>query len=241
MSTPTKVFSTIAALFVAFVGSAQAQLQTYQTQTAYQGSAFTFYGNTLGQTFTNVSAVKSMTYNFFAGSGGATTAVSLTATFGEWNGSSFVSGTTVSFGTINIPASTSGWTTFTNSYGTFNTYAYEFDLAALSSSLTNATYGYLTDSSSTYALMLTDNTGGGNGLALGLTNTNAFAYGATNLNFNDWVFAQIVVAPGSQTLTPVPESGTIAAYATGLLVLGMVGYRVRQRRATAAIPTALAA
>jgi hypothetical protein len=39
----------------------------------------------------------------------------------------------------------------------------------------------------------------------------------------------------------VPESGTIAAYATGLLVLGMVGYRVRQRRATAAIPTAMAA
>lgn len=237
------LFIAASALALASVG--RAQLQTFETQSAYQGSTFTFTGGTLGQTFFNVSAVKSMTYNFFSGSGGATLATDLTATFGEWNGSGFVSGTTVSFGTITVPASSSGWTTLTNSFGTFNTYAYEFDLTTINSAFINDTFGYLTDSSKTYALMLTDTTGGSNNLALGLTNTNAFAFGATNFGFNDWTFAQIVVAPGNQQLVPVPESSTVAAVGSAALVAGLVGFRLRQRRtalqAQALAPEAAAA
>jgi len=239
MSTFSRFLPLVAATFFAFVGSASAQLQTYQTQTAYQGSVFTFSGSTLGETFANVSAVKSMTYNFFAGSGGSTTATNLTATFGEWSGGSFVGGTTVSFGTITIPASTSGWTTLTNGAGTFSTFAYTFDLTTLSSLSIDSTFGYLTDSSKTYALMLTDSTGGTN-LGLGLTNVDAFAYGATNYGFNDWVFAQIVVAPGNQQLVPVPESSTVASVVVGAMVLGLVGFRMNQRRRLDVAPVAVA-
>jgi hypothetical protein len=230
-----------AASALALSGVARAQLQTFETQSAYQGSTFTFFGGTLGQTFSNVSAVKSMTYNFFSGSGGTTSATNLQAVFGEWSGSAFVGGTTVSFGTINVPSSSSGWSTITNGFGTFNTYAYDFDLTSIGSPLVHSFFGYLTDSSKTYALMLTDLTGGANGLALGLTNSNAFAYGATNLGFNDWTFAQIVVAPGNQELVPVPESSTVAAIGSAVLVAGLVGFRLRQRRAAAQAPVAVVA
>jgi hypothetical protein len=237
-----KNLSAAVATLAAFAGSAFAQLQTFETQSEYQGSVFTFNapGSVLGETFANVSAVKSMTYNFFAGSGngGVSTASSLTAVFGEWNGSAFVSGTTVSFGTISIPASDSGsWSTLTNGFGSFNTFEYALDLTTVNSGLINPTFGYLTDFTKTYALMLT-NVSGSN-LGLGLTNTNAFAFGATNLGFNDWAFAQIVVAPGDQQLVPVPESSTVALAATGALVAGLVGFRIRQRRrAAATLPVA---
>jgi hypothetical protein len=240
----------IAALFVAFVGSAQAQLQTYETVSTWEGSGFTFSASgtnaTRGQVFSDVSAVKSMTYNFFTS--GVASATSLTATFGEWNTGSnaFVSGTTVSFGTISIPASTSGsWVPLATAYGVENevsTFAYNFDLATLSGALINETFGYLTDSSKSYALMLTNVTGSNTNLSLGLSNDDVFAFGfAKGFSDNDWAFAQIIVAPGNQTLVPIPESGTIAAFATGLLVLGMVGYRVRQRRTAVAAPVAITA
>ncbi len=239
-----KSFLKASALFtaslLAFSSVAKAQLQTYQTQTAYKGSAITFFGETLGETFFNVSAVKSMTYNFFKSTSGSSSATPISAIFGEWDASdpdapAFVAGTTVSFGTIIIPASTSGWTTITNSFGTYSTYAYQFDLATINSTLINSTFGYLTNSTRTYALMLTDQSSGNTGLALGLTNTNAFAYGSAGLDFptRDWTFAQIVVAPGNQQLVPVPESSTVAAVGSAVLVAGLVGFRLRQRRAAA--------
>ena len=219
----------------------RAQLQTYDTRPYYAGSAITFNANgTLGQTFTNVSAVKSMTYDFFAGTGGNNTPTTLSAVFGQWNGSSFVNGSTVSFGTINVPAQGgSGWTsTLTNGTNgnTYANFAYTFDLSTLSSGLIDSTYGYLTNPNNTYALMLTNTTVDNNnssiatGLALGLTNADVFAYGATNLGFNDWTFAQIVVAPGNQQLTPIPEPSTVAAIAGAVFVAGLVVLRLRQRQ-----------
>lgn len=229
----TSLLTTIAVAAIACT-SARAQLQTYDTRPFYAGSAITFNANgTLGETFTNVSAVKSMTYDFFAGTGGNSVDTQVTAIFGQWNGSSFINGTTVSFGTITIPAATSGqWApTLTNgpASNTYANFAYTFDLTTLSSSLINSTYGYLTDPTNTYALMLT-NTAGATGLALGLTNTDAFAFGATNLGFNDWTFAQIVVAPGSQNLTSTPEPATVAALCGLALVGGLVLLRMRQRQ-----------
>jgi Putative N-acetylmannosamine-6-phosphate epimerase len=234
MNSFAKVGLLFAASALAFSSVGRAQLQTYETQTAYQGSMFTFYGQPLGQTFTNVSAVAKMTYNFFAGAGGVDVDSQITAVFGEWSGGAFVDGTTVTFDPIVVPAVGSDWTTFTNSYGTFTTYAYEFDLTSFSNnSLIHSEFGYLTDASKTYALMLTPSVGSAVNLSLGLTNTNAFAYGATNIGFNDWVFAQIVVAPGHQDLVPVPESSTVAAMAAAALVAGLVGVRLRQRRSAA--------
>lgn len=241
MNISAKVGLLFAASALAFSSLGRAQLQTYQTQSAYRGSMTTFLseevGETMGQTFYNVSAVKSMTYNFFVGTGssGVSAATELEAVFGEWNGSSFVSGTTVSFGTIEVPASNSGqWTTLTNSGGTYTTFAYQFDLASLTSEFTHGTFGYLTNASKTYALMLTNTTGSETNLGLGVTNNNtAFAYGEGfdgSEYYRDWVFAQIVVAPGNQQLVPVPESSTVAAVASAALVAGLVGFRLRQRR-----------
>lgn len=244
MKAITKYLSIFAATSIAFVGSAFAQLVTYETQSTYQGSVFTFSASSSqGQTFTNVSAVASMTYNIFAGSGYSGASGSFSAVFGEWTGSAFVGGTTVDFGTINVPAVGPGWTTLTNSFSTYNTYEVTFDLTTLSStysSLIHETYGYLTSASNTYALMLTDLTGTNTGLGLGLTNTNSFAYGATSFGFNDWTFDQIVVAPGSQVLVPVPEAGTVASIIGGVFVAGLMGLRLRQKRRQATLAAAAA-
>lgn len=247
MKRTARLLTFFAATSLALVSSARAQLVTYETQTGYSGSALTFssFGGVVGQTFTNVSAVASMTYNFFAGSGNGnvSNATSLSAVFGEWNGSSFVGGTSVSFGTISVPASTdNSWTnnlSITN--GAYRNFSYAFDLTTLSGPLINATYGYLTDSSKTYALILTDQTGSTN-LALGGNFSGAFAYGAAYPlgGATDMVFSQIVVAPGNQPLVPVPEASTVASLATAALVAGLVIFRQRQRRVVAPAALSLA-
>lgn len=242
MKTYAKILVLLAASCLAFVSVSRAQPTTFTTQPAYSGSAFTFGASTtLGQTFSNVYSVSSMTYNFFIGAGGSTSSTNLTATFGQWNGSSFIAGTTVTFGTITIPPSSAWTASLTNSFNTYSTYQLTFDLtntgsnpiinSTLASPVTSgvtldSVYGYMTSPSSTYALLLT-NTGGASNLALGLTNTDAFAYGsASPLNFNDWTFAQIAV----QTSNPVPESSTVAAILGATLVAGLVIFRLRQQR-----------
>ncbi len=241
MRTFSKFLPLFAATLFAFVGSVSAQLQTYETQTNYGGSVTVFGASgptsIKGEVFTNVSSVASLTYNFFAGSGGGgvSSATSLSATFGEWNGTSLVGGTTVSFGTIVIPASTdSSWVSnlsITNA--PFKNYSRTFDFTTLSGALINTTYGYLTDSNKSYALMLT-NLSGSTNMGLGLNDADVFAFGYKSGTLpaagEDWVFSQIVVAPGSQTLVPVPESSTVASVVVGAMVFGLVGFRINQRR-----------
>ena len=227
----------LSAGMLALAGVAQAQLQTYQTQTIYNGGVVPFNTSaTMGQTFSNVSAVKSMTYNFFSGSGGVTGSTSLGAVFGEWNSStnSFITGTTVDFGTIVIPAT--GWTSIAGNGGPgspFPTYEYSFDLSTIQSAFTHSTFGYLTNSTKTYAMMLT-NQGATTGLGLGLTSSGSlFTYGVAfdgEDYYRDWTFAQIVVAPGNQTLVPIPESSTVATLGSAMLVAFLVNSRMRQRR-----------
>ncbi len=241
----SKLLILAAAVVAAFSPFAKAQLVTYETQTGYTGSSLTFstFGGTMGQTFSNVSAVASMTYNFFSGTGngGVSSATALTATFGEWTGSSFVGGTTINFGTINVPASTDPlWdSTLSITGASYKNFSYTFDLTSVSSSLINATYGYLTDSSKTYALLLVDQTGSTN-LALGGNFANNFTYGAAYPlgGSSDAVFSQIVVAPGSQQLVPVPEASTVAAIIGGSFAAALVGLRLRQRKQMIAAPLA---
>ncbi|MBX3736534.1 MAG: hypothetical protein KF715_07595 [Candidatus Didemnitutus sp.] len=216
------------------VGSASAQIQTFDTRPSYQGSVINFNGGTFGETFTGVYSVQTMTYNFFAG-GGTPGAVSLAATFGQWNGSNFVGGTTVSFGTIVIPASNAGgWSNLqNNTNGSYTSYSATFDFTTIVSPFVSATYGYITNPANTYALMLTDQTGGTN-LGLGFINTNPFAYGAAApFGINDWTFSQVVVSTSA-----IPEASTVASLAALVLVAGLVALRLRQRRALALAPVA---
>lgn len=237
----------VAAILFALLSPARAQVQTYNTQPFYSGSTTTFSaGVTLGQTFTNVLAVHSMTYNFFLGTGGATSAVNLTAVFGQWDSASasFIGGTTVDFGTIPIPAS-EDWTETLN--GVYPTFEYNFDLTNPDllveyPSLLDSVLGYETSASSVYALMLT-NEGAATNLALGQSNSpNAFTFGQAYQGggpgdyFRDWTFSQINVVPA-----PVPEASTVAALLGAAFIAGLVGLRLRQRRQLTALPAAPAA
>ncbi len=193
-----------------------------------------------------------MTYSFFAGSGGNSVDTQLEAVFGQWHNGSFVGGTTISFGTIVIPASTTPgeWQNVLTDYdgvthGSFLNYSQEFDLTSFSQSLpqlVDATYGYLTAPGLTYALMLTNTTGVNTGLGLGQTNTgNLFTFGAAwdgEGLYRDWTFAQISVVPEGYDLPPVPEASTVAAMIGAAFIAALVGLRIRQRRQLGALPAA---
>jgi hypothetical protein len=234
------------ALLFAVGATAQVQTSTVDTRPSYAGSAITFNSNgTLGEAFNNVSAIKSMTYDFFAGTGGNTSSTQLSAVFGQWNpGTGFVSGTTVSFGTITIPPANGGaWaSTLTNgpANNTYANFAYTFDLTSLSSNLVDPTYGYLTNPNSTYALLLT-NTGSADGLALGLTNVDAFssgyAYPTGFFDGSDWTFAQLVYVPGNVSLNSTPEPATVAAMC-GLALVGALAILRRRQRQLALVAAA---
>ena len=249
MKTPAKLLLVLAATSFALFGTARAQLQTYETQNGYFGSTFTFstFGGTMGETFTNVSSVASLTFNFFAGSGNGNVAnaTSLTTTFGEWNGTGFVSGSTVTFGTILVPASTdAAWANNLSITGqSFKNYSVLFDFTTLTSSLINSNYGYLTSASKTYAFLLTDLSGGTSNLALGANFSNTFQYGAGYPlgGTSDLVFSEIAVAPGNQQLVPTPEAGTVATLVAATLVAALVGFRLYQRRKLELVPAPVVA
>lgn len=219
-----------------------AQLQSFSTHAGYNNStnAFADFGGSLYQTFTNVSAVHSMTFNFFTSSG--TVGSTFSATFGEWTGSAFQAGTTVTFSNFTVSPSTS-WGA-PQSIGNFNgiSFTQSFNFTSLASPLIDSHYGYVTDSTKTYAMLLTDQ-GGSTTLSLGVNNSNSgnpFAYGTTNTGSGDYVFSQIRVLPGDQPLVPVPEPSTYAAVAGSVFVAGLVFLRTRQRRQIVPAPAAAA-
>lgn len=236
-----------AATSVAFASLCHAQIITYSTDTQhnYGGSVATIspdLGSSAGEKFTNISAMTSMTYNFFAGSanGNVSALTNLTATFGEWNGSGFVSGTTVDFDPFTVQASTdASWSeTLSITGAAFRNFSYTFDFTTLDSNLVDGLYGYVTNPAKTYALILT-NTSGATNLALGVNYSDPFAYGgAFGTTGPDFVFSQISVVPGTQTITPEP--GTVAGILGCLFVAGLVGFRLYQQRQTGLAPVVAA-
>ena len=241
---PARKLLIFAGATIAFALPVLSQVVTnVETITPWSGNTQTFLGNqTMGQTFTNVSAVTSMTYAFFTA--GSSPAGSLAATFGEWTGSGFVADTIVDFGVINIPASSS-WDpadTLTRGATEYKFTTATFDLTqriADYPTLIHETYGYLTDPSSTYALMLTNQSNETTGFALGwVFPDSTFPYGTGIPGFADYAFSQISVYAGDQDLVPVPEASTVAAMIGAAFIAGLVGLRIRQRRQLAALPAA---
>lgn len=235
MKNYAKTLLLVAATCFALVSTSKAQLVTFETISSWTNSVQTFTANQFfAQTFTGVTQVQSMTYRF-ASSSNSFGPLNLTANFVQWNtaGNTVATavGTTVqSVGTITIPGSTS-W-----SYDSVrNTYYYDYQIVL----------NQATSATQTYAMLLQSATNSSIGLSF--TNSNAFAYGAmaqqfdaTNvgtLPFFDWGFSQLVVAP---YVAPTPESGTVAAIAGVVLVAGLVGLRLRQRRQLALAPVTAA-
>lgn len=220
MKTLHKLLLLAAASCGALVSSSRAQLVTYETVSSYNGSGLAGFGSGTArfETFTNIEAISSLTYNFFK-SGVSSTTSTFNATFSEWTGASW--STVQNFGSFVVPDSSS-WSSLTNGNGTFATHAQTFNFGTL----------LVTDPLKTYGLILT-NTGAATNFGIGVV-SNAFAYGSTGIfeTNDDYTFSQIVVVPGGNfvPVTPVPEPATVASMLGATLVAGLVGLRVRQRR-----------
>jgi hypothetical protein len=236
MKTLSRLILVSSIVCAALVNPGLAQLVTYQTVSTWSGSVITLNGQNdptpplngsyLAQTFSNVLAISSMTYNFFSASG-TSGAGQVQATFGQWNSatSQFV-GSTVDFGVINIPSSSSWTSTLTVGATTYSTFTSTLSFASL----------YVTDPTKTYSILFQNTSNGATGYGLGLNNGNPFIYGGSTDGFGsnsvkDYAFQQIVVVPndGSHTL-PVPEASTVASLFAVALVAGLVALRLRQRR-----------
>lgn len=263
MKTTAKFLSLLSAAVVAFVTPLSAQIETFQSQTGYAGNTETFASlQQKTQVFTDVIAITSLTYNFFAGSGGggATTGTVLSAAFGEWNGTSIDTLSLIDLGTFAIGASGTGvspgagWTNvlsyqdeFNESVttGAFLNASYTFDFTQVLGM--SPDYGFFTDPSKTYALTLSYVSGDAN-LALGSnTNSTAFVNGyqypynpdifpAPFKNY-DYVFSAMSIVPVGNTAI-IPETSTVASILGALFVAGLAGHRVRQRRQLAPIAAA---
>jgi hypothetical protein len=242
MKTFARKFLFLAAASAALSGLAHAQISTSSTTQYFGNSTIQINGSaTVGEVFTSINAISSFTYNFFsAGSASA----SLSAQFAVYNGSGDPNQlsnwtTLVNFNSINIPGFTSpnagGWSTLTNGNGSYNTYAQTFNFGGF----------YETDSSLSYALLLTNNSASTAGVSLGwnFDNTNTlFGNGSASVGFGpnaDYTFSNIVYVKAGDVV-PTPEAGTMASIAGAALVAGLVGFRLRQRRQLALAPVAAA-
>lgn len=245
MKSPALQLFSAAVCFV-FGSLAHAQLVTYQTVSDYSGSSQYSLpaGKKAGQTFSNILAISSLTYNFF--NSGSSSATSLTATFAKWNGTGGFTGftqasryTTIQdFGTFTVPAFTgvnqNGWTSLTNTHGTYNTFQQTFNFGSL----------YLTDPDSIYALLLSNESASTTSIGIGFS-ADSFEFGDAAVGLGsltqDYTFAQIVVIPNdgehSIPITPVPETSTVVLLSCAALVGLLVAVRLRQRRQLAPVLT----
>lgn len=250
-----KLFSPLLALGVAtslaFVAVGRAQIQTYETISSYSGSSqWSILNNrAAGELFTEVLGIQSLTYNFF--NNGSSSATQLSAKFAEWNGtgtpnfngsittvnSRFT--TLVDFGTFTVPQFTGGaedgWESYTNDFGTFDTFEKKFDFEFLPEAVNGI---FALDGSKTYALIISNTSGATTSFGIGLvakpedeeilpnTFVNGYAGIGNNSFGTDYTFSQIAIIPTSA----VPESSTVAALLGCGLVAALVGYRIRQRR-----------
>lgn len=236
-------------LFLAAVGlastvSSQAQVSTLSTTDNFSGGTIPIGPNGVyGQTFTNIEAISSFTYNFF--SAGNSNATKLSAQWAVYNGSGSMSSlanwTTIqTFPEINIPAfvsaNTNGWTQFSNGHGgPYNTYTVEMNFSGPGGWL-------ITDPSLTYALLLTEQNGITAGATLGWDSMNEFTYGDASVGFSsafDYTFSNIVYVKGGE-IVPIPETSTVASLSAAALVAALVVFRIRQRRQLALAPAAAA-
>lgn len=254
MKTKAKFLLCFAATCFAFVGAIQAQVLTnYQTvqpeapgNSGFIGSISTFQGTTRatqGEIFTNVVAIDSMTYNLFTA--GSPQATQLVATFGQWDTTlNAFTGPTLNLGTFNVPT-LGGWSSVSIAGDDpIATFEIVLDITAA-----NGGNLYTTNQNLSYAVMLTQVEGfgvfGSRGFGIGKTDSETdFLYGKGGLYSNtgsytnagtDYTFSQIAITP---YVAPTPESGTVAAIAGAVLVAGLVGFRLRQRRQVATLPVA---
>lgn len=248
----SKSLALIVASGLAFAAVARAQVQTFETISSYSGSSqWSIPTNrAAGELFTDLLGIQSVTYNFF--NNGSSSATQLSAKFAEWNGTGLPNfngslatvdarfTTLVDFGTFTVPAFTGGvddgWVSFTNDFGTFDTFEQQFDFQFLPEAIN----GVLTlDASKTYALIISNTSGATTSFGIGLVAKpdedepllpTAFVNGYAGIGNNsfgtDYTFSQIAIIPTSA----VPESSTVAAVLGCALVAGLVGYRLRQRR-----------
>jgi hypothetical protein len=229
----------IVASSLAFLGTARAQLVTYETISTWDGSVSTFQksistASTRAEIFTKVLAISSITYTLFPSSNQAAQGT-LTAKFGEWNSTSkaLVPGTITDFGSFTIPAYNL-WTGSVRIYDPVD----PIDLSLYSDySYYNLVFSFptlhLTDPTKSYAMVLKNTTSSTSSYALGVNALDPFSFGQSfngaNTYDEDYTFSQIVVVPLGN-IVPVPEASTTAAFAACGLVGALVALRRRQKQ-----------
>lgn len=240
----------LAAVFGLIAVSASAQITTFITYPAYSGSDISGgSGKAFTQTFTHVLGVQEMTYRFVRSSNSAATNVSWY--FAEWDTTTNRATALLASNSFSVPSGNS-FTTYQYTDpvdGPIDYLGYDLTINLNATSL-NATKTYamiLLNPSTQLKLQLID--------SANIPTANQFqwgaAYNATGIsNFGDlttttsspyappgtdWGFAQIVV-----DLAPVPEPATAAAGLGAVLIAGLVGFRMLQRRRALATATAAA-
>jgi hypothetical protein len=242
MKIPAKIAPLFAATCLAFVPLSRAQLVTYETETLsfWSGSVQNFTPTlgdegTLGQTFSNIAQINSLTYAFLSASPSPASGT-LSYEFGQWNGSSFTSNLGTGSITLNSADFSNdivrGPNTYHAAYVTFDA-SHNLDLSQLS-----------LDPDSTYALLFTSTVD--QGFGLGTLGGNKFPYGTAydsggNLNPlptspTDYAFSYISV----EVPPVIPEASTVASIIAAIFIAGLVGFRLRQRRLQQLAPVPVA-
>jgi len=240
MKTFARKFLFLAAASAALSGSALAQVSTFSTTQFYTNNTSNIAGSaTVGEVFTSINAISSFTYNFFTSANNVSS--SLSAQWAVYNGAGSMDSlsnwtTLVNFGTINIPGFTTAGQDGWSQLGSYNTFEQNFNFGGF----------YPTDSSLTYALLLTNNSASSAGVSLGYSG-DTFSNGSAAVGFSlpglgsyaDYTFSNIVYVKAGDVV-PTPEAGTMASIAGAALIAGLVGFRLRQRRQLALAPVAAA-
>jgi hypothetical protein len=264
MKTIASITFLIAAASTALVSTARAQIETFNTIADYNdpslGSSSIHGFNTgtaLTQTFSDVSEITTMTYQFLEKSTpvGINAGDNITAYFVQWtpgggdSSGEAASSTALFSESFNVPeVGSAGWATdeYADDSGTYQGYNVTLSIDQfLNPSDTYAVILVDTSSTGTIGLMSLENNNNSpdeadsgdafnlgndyskNGVTNGLTQLSS---GSSNFAGGDWGFEQLDVVPGGNNLVPVPEPKQAAAALAALFVAVLVGSRLYSRR-----------
>lgn len=217
----------------ALTSAGRAQVLTADTlsSTAAASQFYVSSGSAMTQTFSDISSIESLTFRMLADTSNTFGVSTVDYYFSEWDSdSSLATGTAIAEGTANVDAS-SAWLAVTYGSTSYNYSDVSLDLSSVATGL---------DPAKTYAISFF-NASGGSSYGLGRLDTSEylgggifFATGVTS-GADLKIQSEINDSPqgllfSAESLSPVPESGTTAVLFAGMFVMGLVGWRLRQRR-----------
>jgi hypothetical protein len=235
LSLPRNLFMLTIAV-AALSSAVHAQVLTADTRGSSGDGSYTGIGGGYAttQTFTDITEIDLLTFRLLAQSDHVFAASTVDYYLSAWDsGTGKATGAALATGTLNI-ADISSWQAITYGANSFNYLDVGLDLSSVATGLTPA---------ETYAISFYGSTAGTLYGAGSINNPAAYADGGAFTSygpFNSGTDLQTIgqtdasatydtlFAAGS--LSAVPETGTTAVLFAGVFVMGLVGWRLRQRR-----------